>query len=219
MNEARSATALELTPVAAEEIRKVIGQQEMDPQQFFLRVGVTGYGPRRTFNLDLTEQRDEDELAVESQGVRILLRLEERARLEGVVIDFKEVSGARGFTFRFPDTQRTVESRAADPNKPMPDEPQVRQVLKHVIDPEVGVNIVDLGLIYGIEIKERLVRITMTMTTPACPLSEQIREEIVGHLGSDYPGVASVEVNIVWEPAWSAAMMTDAAKQQLGWSR
>ena len=88
--------------------------------------------------------------------------------------------------------------------------------LKHVLDPEIGVNIVDLGLVYEVKVENGDVYITMTMTTPGCPLHESISkgaEEAVRQL----PGVENVKVDLVWEPAWTPERMSDWARKQLGW--
>ena len=88
--------------------------------------------------------------------------------------------------------------------------------LKHVLDPEIGVNIVDLGLVYEVKVENGDVYITMTMTTPGCPLHESISkgaEEAVRQL----PGVENVKVDLVWQPAWTPERMSDWARKQLGW--
>lgn len=92
----------------------------------------------------------------------------------------------------------------------------VRQVLYDVIDPELGVDIVDLGLLYGIEVTDRIALIHMTLTTPGCPLGGYMNDEITRVLVG-LPGIDGVDVAIGWDPPWSPDMMTDAAKRQLGW--
>lgn len=95
---------------------------------------------------------------------------------------------------------------------------QVYDRLHDVIDPEVGVNIVDLGLVYGVHVSERTVQVRMTLTTPGCPLSAYMDDEI--HRSLD--GVSEVDdtrVDLVWDPPWSPEMMSDEAKRQLGWLR
>lgn len=88
--------------------------------------------------------------------------------------------------------------------------------LKQVIDPELGINIVDLGLVYDVQIAGDDVLITMTMTTPACPLGAHLVDETTFAV-EQLTGAASVDVQLVWEPAWSPMMMSVEAKQQLGW--
>jgi metal-sulfur cluster biosynthetic enzyme len=87
-----------------------------------------------------------------------------------------------------------------------------------VIDPEVGINIVDLGLVYGVDVDEDRVRIALTMTTPSCPLGEYITGEVEGVLRRIAGARSAVEVVLVWEPPWEPRMMTDAAKRALGWT-
>ncbi|HET8599475.1 MAG TPA: metal-sulfur cluster assembly factor [Segeticoccus sp.] len=92
----------------------------------------------------------------------------------------------------------------------------VQDLLAEVIDPELGLNIVDLGLVYGLSVDAGLARITMTMTTPGCPLTAYFNDEIRGALWG-VPGIEDVEVEIVWEPPWAPAMMSDAGRSALGW--
>ena len=92
----------------------------------------------------------------------------------------------------------------------------IRDALRDVIDPELGVNIVDLGLVYGIAIDGTRVRVTMTMTSPACPLGEYLKDLVQSAVKARVPDVSDVEIEIVWEPIWEPAMMSDDAKRQLG---
>ena len=98
----------------------------------------------------------------------------------------------------------------------MVSEKLILTALKHVLDPEIGVNIVDLGLVYEVKVENGDVYIKMTMTTPGCPLHESISkgaEEAVRQL----PGVENVKVDLVWEPAWTPERMSNWARKQLGW--
>ena len=88
--------------------------------------------------------------------------------------------------------------------------------LQSVIDPEVGVNVYDLGLIYATDVEGNRVRIRMTMTSPACPMGSMLTGQVRAAL-LRIPGVEDAEVSLVWEPAWSPALMTPAARKQLGW--
>ncbi len=92
------------------------------------------------------------------------------------------------------------------------------QALRDVIDPEIGLNIVDLGLVYSAEMEDGDVRVAMTMTTPACPLGETLREQAEAAIRRNVPGVTSVAVDMVWEPPWHPSMMSDAARAELGWT-
>ena len=92
---------------------------------------------------------------------------------------------------------------------------EILEVLKGVIDPEIGLNIVDLGLVYAVEFNENEISITMTLTTPGCPMHNSITawvEKIITQLESD----ASVKINLVWEPKWSPDLMSIDARRELG---
>ncbi len=88
--------------------------------------------------------------------------------------------------------------------------------LKTVIDPEVHIDIVAMGLIYNVAEDGGRVSITMTLTTPACPLSNQLTKSAREAVEA-VPGVESVELDLVWDPRWSPAMMADDARKKLGW--
>lgn len=87
--------------------------------------------------------------------------------------------------------------------------------LRQVIDPEIGCNIVDLGLVYSVAFDAGKVRVTMTLTTPGCPMHESISWGVKNAL-LNIQGVTDVEVNIVWDPPWSPALMTEAGRAATG---
>ncbi len=91
----------------------------------------------------------------------------------------------------------------------------VIDALKEIYDPEIPVNIYDLGLIYGVEINDGHALVTMTLTTPHCPVAESMPGEVELRVGA-VPGVGDAEVNLVWDPPWSPANMTDEARLELG---
>ena len=92
----------------------------------------------------------------------------------------------------------------------------VVDALKEIYDPEIPVNIYDLGLIYGVEVTpEADVVVTMTLTTPHCPVAESMPGEVELRVSS-VPGVRDAEVNLVWDPPWDPAKMTDEARLELG---
>jgi metal-sulfur cluster biosynthetic enzyme len=94
-------------------------------------------------------------------------------------------------------------------------EATIREALQQVIDPELGCNIIDLGLVYSVEMTGSKVVIKMTLTTAGCPMHESIAYGVqMAALGLD--GVDDVEVEVVWEPPWNPAMMTDAGRARLG---
>ena len=97
------------------------------------------------------------------------------------------------------------------------DTDKLRDALRQVFDPEVGINIVDLGLVYGLERTDVGVRLDLTLTSPACPMGESIAAEAEYMLQECLPAGSLVEVNLVWEPPWSALRMSDQARSTLGW--
>lgn len=98
-----------------------------------------------------------------------------------------------------------------------PGQDEVREALRYVIDPEVGVNIVDLGLVYAIDVGPAALHIELTMTSPACPMGQMILDEVHEVVDALTPAGMAVEVELVWEPPWEPAMMNDAARRVLGW--
>jgi metal-sulfur cluster biosynthetic enzyme len=99
----------------------------------------------------------------------------------------------------------------------MPVKDQVTDILRMVIDPELTVNIVDLGLVYGIRCDEPLTRIDidLTFSTPGCPLGDVIVEDIYYRLQAQYPE-ADINIHVVWDPPWSPERMTEAGRVALG---
>lgn len=93
----------------------------------------------------------------------------------------------------------------------------VRESLKNVYDPEIGINIVDLGLVYDVDVTPESgdVLVTMTLTSLGCPLGPVIVQEVTGAV-KDLPGISEVEVKLVWSPPWSPDNMSEEAKDELG---
>jgi metal-sulfur cluster biosynthetic enzyme len=98
----------------------------------------------------------------------------------------------------------------------MPSEEQVREALCSVIDPEAGMNIVDLGLIYRIDTMPGRIAIEMTMTTPACPVGPMLVDQVRDAVRIIAPDM-EIAVELVWEPPWHAGLMSERAKQHFGW--
>lgn len=95
-------------------------------------------------------------------------------------------------------------------------ESEIVDALKSVFDPEIPVNIYELGLIYDLEIQpEGQVQIKMTLTSPGCPVAGSLPGEVKAKV-EQVPGVAAADVELVWDPAWNPSMMTEAARLQLG---
>ncbi len=96
-------------------------------------------------------------------------------------------------------------------------EDDIMAALQGVNDPEVGVNIVDLGLVYSTEINGDQVRVAMTMTTPACPMHSYLTQEVRAAILDRFERVSRVDVDLVWDPPWSPRMISAKGKRQLGW--
>jgi metal-sulfur cluster biosynthetic enzyme len=95
------------------------------------------------------------------------------------------------------------------------DETLVLETLRQVVDPEIDCNIVDLGLIYGTRIEGRKVTVKMTLTTPGCPMHESIAWGVKNAL-RNLEAVEEAEVEVVWDPPWNPAMMTDYGRARVG---
>jgi len=94
---------------------------------------------------------------------------------------------------------------------------QLWSVLASLPDPEFGLNIVDLGLIYEADTNGHDVNVAMTLTSPACPAGQMMYGGVQAALAA-IPGVGEVRVDLVWEPLWTPELLTPYARQQLGWS-
>jgi metal-sulfur cluster biosynthetic enzyme len=99
--------------------------------------------------------------------------------------------------------------------QPSPDETGIYQALRECYDPEIPVNVVDLGLIYEVKIIDDWVGVKMTLTSPGCGMSGMIAQ-MVRNKVLRVPGVKEADVRIVWDPQWSPTMMSDEARKKLG---
>ncbi len=98
----------------------------------------------------------------------------------------------------------------------MPSEEEVVAVLRKCYDPEIPINIVDLGLVYDVDLKGDKVHVKMTLTAPGCPMHTMISEDVTRKLLS-LEGINDAEVEVVWEPPWTPDKMSETAKKMLGW--
>lgn len=100
----------------------------------------------------------------------------------------------------------------------LPDIERVRDALRSVVDPEAGINIVELGLVYDIRDADGVVAVDMTMTSPACPMGGMIVDDAYAELERVLPAGLEAEIRVVWEPPWNPKMMSEECRQRLGWS-
>ena len=94
---------------------------------------------------------------------------------------------------------------------------QVREALKRVIDPEIGINIMDLGLIYDVKVENDVAHILMTLTVPGCPLANMLTQQAEKAVRA-VEGIKDVKLELTWDPPWNPKMMSEDAKRKLGWS-
>jgi FeS assembly SUF system protein len=114
------------------------------------------------------------------------------------------------------ELSQSIDDIVPDPVKMADLRPQVLEVLSTIFDPEIPVNIRELGLIYDVLVdKDGRVGVRMTLTAPACPAAQSLPVE-VQQKAAAVPGVTEAKVEIVWEPPWTKEMMSEAAKLQLG---
>lgn len=88
--------------------------------------------------------------------------------------------------------------------------------LRKVMDPELGINIVDLGLVYFVERRSGSIQVDLTLTSRACPLGEHVIAEVREALSHDFPGCSDVIVRLVWEPSWHPDLVTEQGRRLLG---
>lgn len=172
-----------------------------------------GAHPQAGMTLDRPSPRDE-QLTV--AGLPFVVDNGSRPFLEDATVDFVKTGQGEGFQVTGPNAP----GGAAPPDGGAPAstdfETAARSVLKKVFDPEIPMNIVDLGLVYGLERDaEGRVTVRLTMTSPGCPVADLLCEE-VRRAVEQVPGVRSVKVDVVWDPPWGPDKMTEFARRQLG---
>lgn len=99
-----------------------------------------------------------------------------------------------------------------------PDIEAIRDALRKVADPEIGANIVDIGLVYRIAFEDGKLWVDMTMTSPACPMGGMIVDDAYAELARILPNEIEMEIQVVWEPPWKPSMMSEQCRERLGWS-
>ena len=97
------------------------------------------------------------------------------------------------------------------------DDEAVREALRSVDDPEAGMNIVDLGLVYGVSVDDAGVQVDLTMTTAACPMTEMIVEQARAAIEGIAPAGTPVDIQLVWDPPWTPDKMSGIAREHFGW--
>lgn len=93
----------------------------------------------------------------------------------------------------------------------------IEQAIGRVVDPELSLSITDVGLVYGVDVDDRRVRVALTMTSAACPVADLIVNELESELDVVVPASMQIEVRLVWDPPWSSERMSARARQFMGW--
>lgn len=179
----------------------------------------TGIHPEVRMMFDAPSPRD---LRLTLDGVPVYVDSLSRRFLEGAEIQVARAGGVTGFHLVGPN----VPARAEPPPPAAPEgvpldraavEERVRRSLKQIYDPEIPMNLVDLGLIYGFDWEsDQSVTIRLTLTSIGCPSTEQICEE-VERIARESSGLPEVHVNLVWDPPWSPDRMSAFAQRQFGY--
>jgi metal-sulfur cluster biosynthetic enzyme len=94
--------------------------------------------------------------------------------------------------------------------------PSLQPCLEQVLDPEIGINIVDLGLVYLARERDRHIEVQMTLTSRACPMGRLVVDEVRDRIASCFPEAATVNIELVWDPAWTSDFINNAGRRALG---
>jgi metal-sulfur cluster biosynthetic enzyme len=114
------------------------------------------------------------------------------------------------------ETTEALGAYAADEAAAPLDPEKIREALKAVVDPEIGIDIVNLGLIYGVDVNGQDIKVEMTLTGPGCPIGPMLQSQVYGICASQ-PGAGNVQVDLVWSPPWDPRQMaSEEAKDILG---
>jgi FeS assembly SUF system protein len=165
-----------------------------------------------TLGFDSQVRPDDYEFSVDT--LRFAIDRRSLFYLMGITLDYTEGPTGRGFLFREPRRESAEQRAEGTPQEEL--RRQIIEALKTCYDPEIPVNIWDLGLIYRIEIDpEHNVRIVMTVTAPACPVADLLPRQVEEAV-RQVPGVGTVTVELTFDPPWHMGMMSEAARLQLG---
>jgi len=190
-----------------------------------------GIHPRVAMILDNVRPSD---TPVTVAGIPIVVDPPSRRFLDGATIDYHATGPTVGFEVTgpgipsqgaasappvpVPDPRATPGAPTAPPGSHAEAEQRIMAELRKLYDPEIPMNIVDLGLIYGLEWTDAgSVTVRMTMTSPGCPVIEILCDEVKG-AALRVPGVTTARVDVVWDPPWGPDKMTEIARRQLGFA-
>ena len=169
----------------------------------------------------MNKPEDNQEFAATPPAAKVVDAVDkpQRAKVEDAATDDVEESATEKLARKRDYLEGFLQQKPADAGGGEPGGALYEDViaaLKDIYDPEIPVNIYDLGLIYGVEVSQDAdVAVTMTLTTPHCPVAETMPAEIEMRIGG-IPGVRDAEVNVTWDPPWDASKMSDEARLELG---
>lgn len=200
---------IKFTDKAKEKVKSYIENSKQ--QGMALRISVlerTETGFQYHFGLDAHQNENDDDVVVRDHGFATRIDAKSAKWLKGATVDWLAKEGKEGFA-------------VVNPNQALPSDAPgdlkatIIRELKTIFDPEIPVNIYDLGLIYNIQINEdKTVDVTMTLTAPNCPAAEQLPADVKSKV-EGVPSVLKANVNLTWEPAWTPANMSEAARLEL----
>lgn len=160
------------------------------------------------FGLDPYKNEHDDDIIVREGGFATRIDSKSSKWLKGSTVDWLAKDGKEGFA-------------VVNPNSPVPtgSKDELKETIIHelktIFDPEIPVNIYDLGLIYDIAIgDDKVVDVTMTLTAPNCPAAESLPNDVKNKI-ENIPGIEKAKINLTWEPAWTPAKMSEAARLEL----
>lgn len=179
--------------------------------------GIEAAGNRTEIEMTLTSADSDSRETIEKQIRQVLQR--RHPELTSIDIVYRFDPPWRD-DFITPEGRQQLEAPIAipeaDEDLPLSAE-AVINALKLVLDPEVGLNVVDLGLVYDVSVVDTAVHIDMTLTTPGCPLHASIEAAVRRTIETRHPEVQDITLNLVWNPPWDTDRITPAGRQQLGW--
>lgn len=180
-------------------------------QGMALRISVTDRnkdGFQYHFGLDPYKNEHDDDVIVREGGFATRIDAKSSKWLKDATVDWLVKDGKEGFS-------------VVNPNSPIPtgSNEELKETIVHelktIFDPEIPVNIYDLGLIYDIVIgADKVVDVTMTLTAPNCPAAESLPNDVKNKI-ENIPGIEKAKINLTWEPAWTPAKMSEAARLEL----
>lgn len=204
---------LEFTDLAKQKVIEFI--KNANQGDLALRIKVNGNTPEGglnyAFNLEDALNKKPGDIQIDGDRFKTFIDGDSAKMLTQATVDWSVKEGKQGFLIKNPN--HIAPNQSSEKNNI---EDRIVAALREIFDPEIPVNIYDLGLIYNISVDEaKNAYIQMTLTTPNCPAAEQLPEEVRVKAAS-VDGIQSAHVELTWDPPWDKEMMSEAAKLDLG---